>query len=163
MTKRKVQRQRAPGKAFVREVQQLLLNAPDGHLSAQKLATLAGLEHRAFQRRAAELVACGFVSRAKVREQGGAFYRYSLSDTQREVMQLEERLLRLRSGETPIFSLEPSEATDRLAFLRTLKERTIFGDHAMLRLIISDYEGALKRGRELDRSGDDVNQQQCKK
>lgn len=163
MTKRKDQRQRTPGKAFVREVQRLLASAPDGQMSAQKLASMAGLEHRAFQRRASELVACGYVSRTKVREKGGTFYRYSLSDTQREVIQLEERVERLRAGDVPIFAIEPSEAADRLSFLRTLKERTVFGEHAMLKLIIGDYEGALKRGRALDRSADDVYQQQCKK
>ena len=163
VSKRKDQRQRMPGKEFVRQVQRLLASAPDGQVSAQKLAAMAGLEHRAFQRRAAELVALGHVSRTKVREQGGAFYRYSLSEKQREVVELEERVERLRGGDAPLLFIQPSEATDRLSFLRMLKERTIFGDHSMLKLIIADYEGALKQGLSIDRSGDDVYRQQCKK
>lgn len=43
---------------------------------------------------------------------------------------------------TDLFDLSVIDIPGRLTFLRMLRDRTIFADHAMLRAIIADYEQA---------------------
>lgn len=105
---------------------------------------------------AAELVRKNAISRAKL--DGAAYFRYYLSDEQLRTFNLKKALSQARKQTVPpSFAMiaDTHEIPARLSFLHMLQNRTVFREHAMLRVIISDYERTLHMRQALDeREGD---------
>lgn len=107
----------------------------------------SGLSMRDCNRIASRLIEKGRLSRIKPKlSEGGGCYRYYLNDTQLEAY------YRL-AGKGPGIGLEGVDAVgvvDRLKFLRTLKERTVYKASPVLSAIIGDYERTLSTAREAE-------------
>lgn len=90
------------------------------------------------------MVADNRISRVKVKGSSISYYRYYLSDEQ-------EQICRSGVGRFPdSFAMitDTDDLPGRLKFLRMLKEKTVFGEHVTLALIIDDYERTLKLRRQ---------------
>jgi predicted transcriptional regulator len=109
-------------------------------LQGSAVAAKAGISRRRFYRDITKLHEDGHVSREK--PTGGAgYYRYFLNDLQMEAFR--SRLARYSGA----LVADTAVISERLKFLRMLKEKTVFSDHATLALIIEDYERTLKLRR----------------
>ncbi|OHV97039.1 hypothetical protein AKG95_06960 [Janthinobacterium lividum] len=121
-------------------IQAALAGVPGRRLQGYRLAALSGVPLKKFQKRAAIFVRLGQLSRDKVRTDGNAFYWYSLDDRQMAVFQHRQALDEAKAGKDIALVADVEGLPARLAFLRMLKEKTVFGEHAMLALVIADYE-----------------------
>jgi hypothetical protein len=125
---------------YVTKVQFALAGRPDEKLRADQVAKLAGITVRTFNRHAWRLVGDGHISRTK--PHGSNYYRYFLSAEQLDAYNgLTERLVMVTDSD---------DIPGRLGFLRMLKERTVYSEHAALKLIIQDYERTLKLRRAIE-------------
>jgi hypothetical protein len=131
-------------------VQCALTEASSHRLQAHRLAAAAGATSREFNKRAADMVARGVISREKIRDAGHAYYWYSLSAAQLAKAKLVIALARVDQGADAAMVVEEVDLPGRRSFLRMLLEQTVFRDHAVLAAIISDYErtARLRRGAE---------------
>lgn len=83
----------------------------------------------------------GRISRVKPKlSEGGGYYRYFMTDEQRAAFQ------HLTHGafRDGVLLVDAADVPARLRFLEMLKERTVYGDHAVLAAIIEDYQRTLK-------------------
>ncbi|MGI4846552.1 MAG: hypothetical protein ACRYGK_00170 [Janthinobacterium lividum] len=121
-------------------------------LIASTLAVRAGMPVHIFNKRVCRLIENGHISREKVPGDGAAFYHYFMN-----ARQIDEFRLRIAKMKRLLRSLEPEpdpdviqlpvgpvDAVSRLAFLKMIRDRTVFGEHAALQVIIDDYESTLR-------------------
>lgn len=121
-------------------VRAALAAAPGHRLQGYRLAAAAGISTRDFNKRAAEMVARGYISREKIRDAGHAYYWYSLDATQLDRARLLAALADVEVTAGAALVVEEIDLPGRLNFLRKLNEETVFNGHAVLTAIISDYE-----------------------
>lgn len=136
-------------------IQEVLAESPESRLPAYQLAARAGIATTAFHKHVKKWLARGHLSREKVKGKG---YCYYLTDQQLQVFRVKKALgpgvrcsfapaaLTADVGDLDGLGLvvDTEEVPERLRFLRMLKEKTVFGEHATLALIIGDYERTLK-------------------
>lgn len=130
---------------YVRRVQEVLASRSGEKLFGHQIAALAGLAPKSFQKHAAVLIKNGHVCRAKFKDGRASFYQYWLSEEQ---LRLYRRHVERFSDDFNMVT-GTDEIPDRLSFLRMLREKTVFAEHATLGLIISDYERTLNLRRKL--------------
>lgn len=121
-------------------VRAALAAAPGHRLQGYRLAAAAGISARDFNKRAAEMVARGYISREKVRYAGHAYYWYSLDEAQLHRARLVAALASAEATATGALVVEEVDLPGRLNFLRMLREQTVFAGHQALAAIIEDYE-----------------------
>jgi hypothetical protein len=131
------------------EVQTAL--AGGARLFSSVLAGRAGLTVKTFNKRISALYRAGYISREKVAGAAGpAYFRYFMTDEQCRAFQYRVALERMRidrlAAPPEILELPVSavDAVSRLTFLKMIRDRTIFGEHAALTAIIDDYESTLR-------------------
>jgi hypothetical protein len=112
-----------------------------------KVAARAGITTREFNRRAAALVEAGEIERTRKNLGGRSGYWYSLNMRQISEVRLEVALEEIRSGQRVELTIPAHEISGRLEFLRMLKEKTVFRDHAAVNLMIADYEHCQRLAR----------------
>jgi hypothetical protein len=127
------------------DVLEVLVNSDPRGMQARRLARAAGMTFDVFHRRASRWIKRGYFSHEKRPGGTNAFYWYFLTDEQRE-RSLQSATERRRVE----LSAEVASIPRRLAFLRMLKEKTIYAEHQALDLIIRDYENALRTNSELE-------------
>lgn len=132
----------------------LLVSLSGDKIQGYKVAEAVGLTPDTFAKRAWALVKYGHVTREKIEGSGSPFYWYYLDERQQRNARMKIAVLQVRSKPgLAVLKTEPSGITlvtdtddihDRLAFLRMLKEKTVFGEHAMLDRVIEDYTRTLR-------------------
>lgn len=135
-----LQRLSKEGASMPCRVRAALAAAPGHRLQGYRLAAAAGISTRDFNKRAAEMVARGYISREKVRDAGHAYYWYSLDEAQLHRARLVAALASAEATATGALVVEEVDLPGRLNFLRTLREQTVFAGHQVLAAIIEDYE-----------------------
>lgn len=133
------------------KIQSVLAGHHGEKMPGHRVAKLAGMSDRTFQKMAAGLVRNEAISREKI--EGAAYYRYYLTDEQLRTFNLKKALRQVKQQAVPPrFALiaDTHEIPARLSFLHMLQNRTIFREHAMLRVIISDYERTLHMRQAID-------------
>lgn len=120
-------------------------------LPAYRLSARSGVPSKKFQKYAAEMVRDGHISRERVTQgKRGAFW-YFLSDSQYKTARLKLALASSDVDDKTMGLVTEAEGLPaRLKFLRMLKENTVFGQHAMLAMIIDDYERTLRLRRAIE-------------
>lgn len=135
-----LQRLSKEGASMPCRVRAALAAAPGHRLQGYRLAAAAGISTRDFNKRAAEMVARGYISREKVRDAGHAYYWYSLDAAQLHRARLVAALSSAEATVTGALVVEEVDLPGRLNFLRMLREQTVFAGHQVLAAIIEDYE-----------------------
>ncbi|USX25800.1 hypothetical protein NHH73_25020 [Oxalobacteraceae bacterium OTU3CINTB1] len=121
-------------------VQRALAEASGHRLQAHRLAIAADATSREFNKRAADMVARGVISREKIRDAGHAYYWYSLNAAQLAKAKLLMALADVDQTAGAALVVEEVDLPGRLSFLRMLRDQTVFGNHVALSAIIGDYE-----------------------
>lgn len=128
------------GSNLTLRVQSALAEVASHRLQGHRLAAAAGATSREFNKRAADMVARGVISREKIRDAGHAYYWYSLSDAQLAKAKLLIALAGVDQSADAALVVEEVDLPGRLSFLRMLRDQTVFGNHVALSAIIGDYE-----------------------
>lgn len=128
---------------YIRRVQAVLAEKAGEKMLANKLARAAGIPIEQFQRAAGDLVKGGHISRVKLKGSISGHYWYYLNPDQLRVYRLRMAIAQTQNPDEVDLVIDTMDIPDRLAFLRMLKEKTVFADHAALNLIIADYERTL--------------------
>lgn len=131
-------------------VQRALAAAPGQRLQGHRLAVAAGATTREFNKRAADMVARGLISREKIRDSGHAYYWYSLTEVQLARCRLTAAMAGVEETVGTALVLDGVDLPGRLGFLRMLREQTVFRDHAALAAIIGDYERTARMRRAVE-------------
>jgi hypothetical protein len=134
------------GWSYVTRVQTVLFENAGEKLRGDQVAALAGISVKTFQKHASLMVNNNHISRMKPKGALIPFYRYYLSDEQ--LASFQRRMERLPRRLTVL--TDTDDIPDRLSFLRMLKEKTVYRDHAALALIIEDYTRTLKLRRAIE-------------
>ena len=136
-----------------KRVQCALAAAPGHRLQGHRLAAAAGTTAREFHKRAAILVARGLVTREKMPEAGHSYFWYSLTEEQLYRARLVAALAGASSLAGAALVIDDVDLPGRLSFLRMLREKTVFRDHAVLTAIIADYErtARMRKALQVDR------------
>ncbi len=129
-------------------IQAALIRRNGEKLPAYKLAAEAGYTVKAFQAYIATIFKQGHVSREKIAGSPLGVYYYFLNDEQVRQFRAKQTLRQAKDAlhgvpEEVALPAETHDIPGRLAFLGMLKEKTVFGEHRMLQLIISDYQRTL--------------------
>jgi hypothetical protein len=128
------------------QVQKVLADRPGEKLRTFQIARALNITTNDFNKRVDQWLRHGHLSRESGK---GKWYVYYLSEQQVQVYRLKTSLVAVRAGgEQPIgLEVDARDLPARLNFLRMLKEKTVFSDHALLGLIIGDYERTLSLRR----------------
>lgn len=128
-------------------IQAVLADRPGEKMAGYQVASAAGMTFKAFSRRVPDLVRVDQISRAKLKGASNGFYWYWMTEEQTRLYRLRAALENGGAGFGGALVTETEDIHERLKFLRTLKEKTVFGEYAMLGKVIDDYERTLRLRR----------------
>ena len=131
-------------------IQSVLAEHHGEKLQGHRVARFAGISVKTFHKMAAELVRKDEISRMKLSRSVSAYYWYYLSEEQLRRYSLKKAMRDAKSSEAVILPTDTAHFPGILAFLRMLKEKTVYGEHAILHEIIRDYECTLKMRRSIE-------------
>jgi hypothetical protein len=112
-----------------------------------RVASAAGMSFKMFGRRAPDMVKRNQICREKLKGGAIGFFCYWMTEEQARIYRLKAALQNGSAGFSSGLVTDSNDIHDRLKFLRMLKEKTVFAEHAMLAMIIQDYERTFKLRR----------------
>jgi hypothetical protein len=144
--------------ASILQIQEALAERPGARLRAYQIAARTGVTTKNFCKMVGKWMARGHLSRERVKGMGWCYF---LTEQQLRTFRMRKALgpgvrcsisFTAQQGNSNAFEesglvAEIEVVPERLKFLRMLKEKTVFGEHATLTLIIQDYERTLKLRR----------------
>jgi DNA-binding MarR family transcriptional regulator len=137
----------------VLRIQAALAQAGKG-MTASELSAASGFGSVDLGRHIAQMVQYGSATREKKEDGRRNLYYLTVEQLRRFHERVHELrwVLQVADGKAASFCLptDTDDIHDRLKFLRMLKDRTVYSDHAALALIIQDYERTLRLRRKCE-------------